>query len=99
MIWVAQVTEPATQGEHNEQFEALQRRFPQYHFSIMMGEQPYIICRPVDETVQHPSDIGTENEILRFIVTSLIDELVTGHLIVDERAGPHGLNQVPGGSR
>lgn len=84
-MFVAQVTEPSEQGEHNEQYEALQRRFPEYNFSVMMSTNPspFIICKPVEETVMFPSDEGVEVEILRHIVTVLIGELITGHMITD----------------
>ncbi len=82
-MWVAQVTEPATQGEEEHQLMYLTKRFPQYRFSIMMGREPYIICKPVEETVMAPGDEGQEVEILRFMVTMLIDDAITGHVITD----------------
>ena len=92
-MWVAQVTEPAQQGEHHEQFQALVERFPSYQFSIMMGRKCFVICRPHPDTVKFPEDQGTESEILRFMVTELLNELITGHLITDgqEEAAPFGM--------
>lgn len=89
-MWVAQVTEPLDQGQHNEVFSMLLERFPAYQFSIMMGPAPYIIARPRDETIQFPEDEATERDVLLFIVTELIGEILTGHLITDgqEQAAP-----------
>lgn len=84
-MWVAQITEPAESGHHNEQFAALARRFPAYQFSIMLGKQPYIIARPRDETIMFPEDEATEGDMLRFIVTELLDELLTGHMVTDDQ--------------
>lgn len=82
-MWVAQITEPASQGEHNEQLQALEQRFPAYRFSIMMADRPFIIARPREETIKFPEDEATEADMLRFIVTELLGELITGHLITD----------------
>lgn len=82
-MWVAQITEPATQGEEEHHLMYLMDRFPQYRFSMMMAKQPYIICKPVDETIMMPGDEGNELEILRYMVTTLIDDAITGHVITD----------------
>ncbi len=82
-MFVAQVTEPAAQGQHNEQYTALKRRFPAYQFSIMMAGSPFIIARPDPHTILSQDDECTEVEMLRFMVTSLIDELITGIHITD----------------
>lgn len=71
-MWVAQITEPAALDQHHAQFEALKRRFPQYRFSIMMTSEPFIVCKPV--VVQ--GNEGMEREILQFILTTLLDELM-----------------------
>lgn len=83
-MFVAQITEPAEQGQQQDQFEELTRRFPQYQFSILMGRKPCVIARPDPKTVKYPDDEGTEVEILRYILTMLLDEHITGHLITDE---------------
>lgn len=77
-MWVAQITEPAD-GESThpfDQIKELQDRFPQYRFSVLMGQRPFIICKPVEETVMMPGDEGQEREILQFIIGALIDELI-----------------------
>lgn len=86
-MWVAQITEPAEQGQQEEQFAALEHRFPAYRFSIMAcsNDRYYIIARPHPSTIMFPEDEGTEIEMLRFIVTNLIDELITGHMITDDQ--------------
>jgi len=76
-MWVAQITEPATQGQHNEQLHALQRRFPGYVFSIMMGKPAFIIARPDPRTVLSDADKPTEEDMLRHILTELLDEVIT----------------------
>ncbi len=79
---VAQITWPAQQGEENHQLAALVRRFPDYHFGILSGKdtEPFIVGKP-----QQDGDFPDEDEVemLRSIVTSLIDELCTGHMITD----------------
>jgi hypothetical protein len=82
-MWVAMVTEPADQDQHNEQLNALIYRFPQYHFSIMMASPPYIICKAREDTVMSPDDEGNEVEMLRYMLTSLLDEHITGIHITD----------------
>ncbi len=98
-MWVAQITEPAEQGQQDEQFEALVRRFPAYRFSIMMGDDKgsFIIARPHPETVLFPEDEATEVEMLRFILTSLLDEHITGIHITDgqEEVAPPQHNKEP----
>ena len=85
-MWVAQITIPATQGEHDIQCAALEQRFPVYQFSSMHSGSPFIVCKPRNPklsqmtTQQHDA---LEREILQFILTSLLDELITGHMITD----------------
>ena len=84
-MWVAQITEPADQGEQEEQFAALEHRFPAYRFSIMAcsNDRYYIIARPHPSTILFPEDEATELDMLRFIITELINEHITGHLVTD----------------
>lgn len=94
-MWVAQITEPADQGEEVHQLHALVRRFPAYHFGIVseIGGKPFIIARPKASTILFPEDEATEVQMLRFIVTCLVDELITGHMITDgqeQDAPPRG---------
>ena len=92
-MWVAQITEPAEQGEQDEQYQALVRRFPAYRFSVMASghEDPtfkdryYIVARPRSATIKFPEDQATELDMLRFILTELLDEHITGHMITDDQ--------------
>ncbi len=63
-------------------------RFPGYKFSIIPTRQPFIICRPDEDTILCPEDdcgsIEDEVKILRLMVTMLIDDAITGHVITDE---------------
>lgn len=74
-MWVAQITE-LTDQLPLEMYKALKQRFPQYLFSILRGEKHCIICRPIDETVILPTDEGKEREILQFIITTLMEEIM-----------------------
>ena len=74
-MWVAQITEQldgASQGLHNELYQILEQRFPEYNFSVMLGSKPVLIARPISQTVMHPEDEANENEMLRHIVTELL---------------------------
>ena len=73
MMWVAQVTEARDDKLHNERFQMLTEMFPQYDFSILLGSRECIIAKPVDETIQAPGDEGTERGIMLFILTELLD--------------------------
>ena len=86
-MWVAQITEPAEQGEHDEQYAFLTERFPAYRFSIIGAAhgRRVIIARPHPETIKFPEDEATELDMLRFIITELINEQITGHLITDDQ--------------
>lgn len=83
-MWVTQVTEPSSMGEEQDQCAFLTKRFPQYQFSVMqVRPHPFIICKARDETVIYQGDEGKEVEMLRFMLTMLMDDAITGYVITD----------------
>jgi hypothetical protein len=85
-MWVAQITEPAPFEEAEHQFNCLTDLFPCYQFSITQGRDSkyVIIARPHPVTVMFPEDGATQAEMLQFIVTELLNERITGHLVTDD---------------
>lgn len=75
-MFVAQITVPSNDGQHNKLYQALQARFPLYVFSILMGPRPCIIAKAAPETVRSPEDEPNEVEMLQLIVTDLLLELL-----------------------
>ena len=79
-MWVAQITEPLDAQDEtsavHRRMRILANRFPQYQFSVMMSSKPFVICKPVDDTIMMPGDEGQEREILQFIIGALIDDII-----------------------
>ena len=73
-MWVAQITEPASREEAEHQYETLTDLFPCYTFSVLeaRNNEHVVIARPQPLTVPFPEDVGTEVEMLQFIVTEFL---------------------------
>lgn len=82
-MWVAQITEPAPLEEAEHYYETLTDLFPCYKFSVMGSPDNYknyfVIACPHPHTVQFPEDVGTEVQMLQFIITELIYNVITDH--------------------
>ena len=74
-MWVAQITEPAPLEEAEHHYETLTDLLPCYTFSVMgsRNNEHFVIARPQPLTVQFPEDVGTEVEMLQFIVTEFLN--------------------------